>query len=110
MEERPQAAIGEACIVALIVGLAQIDGGESDVAFGDKRRLHLSGFLALARPAEPQYFALERLLEHHRKAACLRLALAGSRHAIGDNYDTSHSPSSQLRLSLRAQWMMPTME
>ena len=84
VKDRPEGAVGEAEVVALVFGLGEVGEDEIDVALGDEP--HAAGLAldGLARPAEPDAAALgERVPERHGKAA--RPRVARRRNAIGCN-------------------------
>jgi hypothetical protein len=53
---------------------------------------------------------IPNFLQRHGQATCGGAPRLGHRHAVGDDYEARHSPSSQLRDSRIAQRMRPTCE
>jgi len=95
MQQRPQHAIGEAAVVALVVGLSQADRGKRNAAgLHDVWRERRCTVRDVPGPAEPQAIALVGSVAHRDSQPAGRLAaLAWRWHSIGDDHQSGHFQS-----------------
>jgi len=92
MQQRPQHAISEAAVVALVVGLSQADRGKRNAAgLHDVWRERRCTVRDVPGPAEPQAIALVgSVAQRDSKPAGRLAALAWRWHSIGDDHQSGH--------------------
>ena len=95
VQQRPQHAIGEAAVVALVVGLSQADRGERNAAgLRDVWRERRFTVRDVPGPAEPQAIALVgSVVQRNSQPAGRLAALARRWHTIGDDHQSGHFQS-----------------
>ena len=107
VQQRPQRPVGEADVEAAIGVGRQVDRGIGDAArLDDGRCRGLRG--ETTAPPEPHRAGGQQVAQRNGQAARSRAPRLGNGHAVGDDYEACHSPSSQLRESRMADRIRPT--